>query len=75
MFSPRTHSGTIYLIQVHYVETGELDSNIHSSFSNAQTLREQVDYDSTDDISRHVAREKRNVCDEFIKKAKNILDL
>ena len=73
--APKTHAGTINMIQVHYVETGELDSNLHSSFSNAQTLREQVDYDATDDISHHVAREKRNVCGEFIKSAKEILDL
>ena len=73
--APKTHAGTINMIQVHYVETGELDSKIHSSFSNAQTLREQVDYDATDDISQYVAREKRNVCGEFIKKAKEILDL
>lgn len=39
----KTHAGTINMIQIHNVETGELDSKIHSSFANAQTLREHVD--------------------------------
>lgn len=37
----KTHVGLINMIQIHYVETGELDSKIHSSFANTQTLREQ----------------------------------
>ena len=71
----KTHVGLINMIQIHYVETGELDSKIHSSFANTQTLREQVDYDSTDDISQKVAREKRNACSEFIRQAKIILEI
>ena len=49
------------MIQVHYVDTGELDKRFHKGLASSGSLRNEVDYYNRDDISQSVAREKRNI--------------
>ena len=70
----RTHEGTIYLLKKHYVDTGELDEKFYKGLATSETLRNQVDYGSIDEISEPIAREKRNICSKYLTEVKKILD-
>jgi len=39
----KSHQGTINMIQVHYVETGELDKRFHKGLASSETLRNEVE--------------------------------
>lgn len=71
----KSHSGTINMIQVHYVETGELDKRFHKGLASSGSLRNEVDYYNRDDISQSVALEKRNICSDFLIEVKKIVDI
>lgn len=71
----KSHEGTINMIQVHYVETGELDERFHKCLASSGSLRNEVDYYNRDDISQNVAREKRNVCSDFLLEVKKMVNI
>lgn len=71
----KSHAGTINMIQVHYVETGELDKRFHKGLASSGSLRNEVDYYNRDDISQSVALEKRNICSDFLIEVKKIVDI
>ena len=70
----KRHEGTINMIQVHYVQTGELDKKFHKGLASSGTLRNEVDYFNRDDITKD-AREKRNICSEFLIEVKKIANI
>jgi uncharacterized protein (UPF0332 family) len=45
-FEPRTHRGVIQLLQLHYVETGDLDSTAAVAIGQLETYRELSDYNA-----------------------------
>lgn len=63
------------MIQVHYVDTGELDKRFHKGLASSGSLRNEVDYYNRDDISQSVAREKRNVCSDFLIEVKRMVKI
>lgn len=71
----KSHEGTINMIQVHYVETGELDKRFHKGLASSGSLRNEVDYYNRDDISQNVAREKRNICSDFLLEVKRMVNI
>lgn len=71
----KSHQGTINMIQVHYVETGELDKRFHKGLASSETLRNEVDYYNRDDISQSIAREKRNICSDFLVEVKKMVNI
>ena len=71
----KSHAGTINMIQVHYVETGELDKRFHKGLASSGSLRNEVDYYNRDDISQSVALEKRNICSDFLIEVKKLVDI
>ena len=71
----KSHQGTINMIQVHYVETGELDKRFHKGLTSSETLRNEVDYYNRDDISQSIAREKRNICSDFLVEVKKLVNI
>ena len=71
----KSHQGTINMIQVHYVETGELDKKFHKGLASSETLRNEVDYYNRDDISQSIAREKRNICSDFLLEVKKMVNI
>ena len=71
----KSHQGTINMIQVHYVETGELDKRFHKGLASSETLRNEVDYYNRDDISQSIAREKRNICSDFLLEVKKMVNI
>ena len=71
----KSHQGTINMIQVHYVETGELDKRFHKGLASSGSLRNEVDYYNRDDINQSVAREKRNVCLDFLLEVKKMVNI
>ena len=71
----KSHEGTINMIQVHYVQTGELDKRFHKGLASSGSLRNEIDYDNREDISQSVAREKRNICSEFLIEVKKIVNI
>ena len=71
----RSHQGTINMIQVHYVQTGELDKRFHKALASSGSIRNEVDYFNRDDISQNIAREKRNICADFLIEVKKQLEL
>ena len=71
----KSHEGTINMIQVHYVETGELDKRFHKGLASSGSLRNEVDYYNRDDISQGIAREKRNICSDFLLEVKKMVNI
>ena len=71
----KSHEGTINMIQVHYVDTGELDKRFHKGLASSGSLRNEVDYYNRDDIGQSVAREKRNVCSDFLLEVKRMVKI
>ena len=71
----KSHEGTINMIQVHYVQTGELDKRFHKGLASSGSLRNEIDYYNREDISQSVAREKRNICSEFLIEVKKIVNI
>ncbi len=71
----KTHEGTINMIQVHYVETGELDKRFHKGLASSGSLRNEIDYYNRDDISQNLAREKRNICSDFLLEVKKMVNI
>lgn len=63
------------MIQVHYVDTGELDKRFPKGLASSGSLRNEVDYYNRDDISQSVAREKRNVCSDFLIEVKRMVKI
>lgn len=72
----KTHSGTINMIQIHYVDTGELDKEFHTILANTQYIREQADYGSSfDSYDKEDALKRKNCSEKFIDVAKRILNI
>ena len=63
----KTHKGTINKLYECYVDKGSFNEDIYKTFARTQSLREKVDYDPTDNVSKTIAKQKLGHCESFLK--------
>lgn len=71
--APKTHKGLIHVFSEEYVNKGEFSPELNRKFARTQTLRQQADYDAIDNINQKIAKEKIDLCKEFIKESQKFL--
>jgi len=59
--------GIIDGLNQNFVLKENFDNNIFKNFARTQDLRQEVDYEARDYITKEIAFEKMNECEEFIK--------
>ena len=69
---PKTHSGTVSELGKLYRE--ELGVELSREFSRIQEKRERADYGEIKDLNKKDTQRIIETAEEFVKKAKNILD-
>ena len=69
---PKTHEGTLTSFGREFVRNGDFNKDIAKYFSQAETLRDKVDYDAFNGVTENMARKKMRQCEEFIKETNKI---
>lgn len=70
---PNKHHGIIKEFGKTYVHQRSFDKKIYSYLTKTQSLRNQSDYEATDDITEKIAKRKIEEAEEYIKEAKKFL--
>ena len=73
-FRPKSHAGTISLFSEEYVLKKGFNKDIFKFLSRTQSLREEADYDSIDNITKKIAKEKIIETEDFINEAKQFFE-
>lgn len=70
---PKTHRGTIQLLQLHYVETGELSSEDAVAIAQLETYRELSDYNAKADFDAQRASTEVHRAEAFAVSCRRVL--
>ncbi len=71
---PKTHKGTLNAFGKELVLNDDFSRDIAKYFSQAETLRDKVDYDAFNGITENMANKKMKQCEEFLKEANRIFE-
>ena len=71
--NPKTHKWTLINFGKELVLNDDFDKNIAKYLSQAETLREKVDYDAFIFVSENIANKKKKQCEEFLRETNKIL--
>ena len=70
---PKTHQGLIQLFSLKYVHKDDFKYNVYKYFANAQSNREDADYNAIDNISRELAEKRIIEAEDFLNETKKFL--
>ena len=73
--SPRTHSGMLTMLSLHFVKSGEMQEEYFQMISKDKELRENGDYEPFFEGTSEEAMLVINDAHKFIEKAKEILNI
>ena len=71
-FKPKKHSGLIHIFGKEYVKNNSFNQELFKKFIETQTLREQADYDATDEINKKIANSIK-LAEKFIEESNKFL--
>ena len=70
---PKTHQGLIQLFSLKYVHKDDFKYNVYKYLANAQSNREDTDYNAIDNISRELAEKRIIEAEDFLNETKKFL--
>ena len=71
--SPKTHRGTVTLLQEHFVKTGGFPSEVAKLLPGAMAFRERADYGARTHLSKEDARRTIEAAERFLATAREVL--
>lgn len=69
---PKTHAGTLGLFGKEFVLNDDFDEDIVKYFSQSETLRDLVDYNAFNGVTKKNATERKRECERFLKECNRI---
>lgn len=70
---PKSHQGLIQLFSLKYVKEDDFRYNVYKYLANAQSDRENADYDAIDDIGQKLAKKRIVEAEEFLKETNRFI--
>ncbi len=71
---PRSHDGTLHLLNLHYIKPGLLEPKWNRVFSRLQKYREEADYGGAFILDREGLEEESAAAAQFCSRAREILE-
>ncbi|KZX16545.1 HEPN domain protein [Methanobrevibacter cuticularis] len=69
----KTHKGLISLFGKKYIKEDNFNQDLYKKFVKTQTLRQQVDYDATDNINKKIAKSALDLSESFLNESLKFL--
>lgn len=73
--APKTHNWLIYLFKLHYVEQDDFSYEKYVYLADAQSDREDADYDAFDELDERIARKIIKQAEEFIDETEKFIQI